>query len=335
MSATNPQEFGTTARRAGEQPAPAGATRMRILTPLDGSALAESVLPHAVALARALNMDLRLLRLVQYQAILSPLIWTQTTSDVIEQMCEQARLEAETYLETTSAHLEALGVGVTTAVQEAPGPVADALCQAAADPTVALIAMATHGRSGLGRWLLGSVADETLHAAPVPLLVVHPAGGQAGLPGLAAPAYRTLIVPLDGSPLAEQALPWVERIATQAGTDALLLSVLQPPEPTGLLHSAADQSEAKGRAEQGAHAEDYLRTIVDRLGAAGVHATPRVARGQPALEIVRQAEETRGALVVMGTHGRGGLSRARLGSVATKVVQATHAPVLLVREKLT
>jgi nucleotide-binding universal stress UspA family protein len=172
--------------------------------------------------------------------------------------------------------------------------------------------------------VLGSVADEVLHSAPVPLLLVRASAETAPSPPVAGSPYQRILVPLDGSPLAEQALPWVRQIAAEALAQVVLLTVLPPPGTGPAPPPAVAVAQAGS-------AETYLGEIKARMTAPGVQVTMRVTHGDPATEIGRVTEEVGADLIVMATHGRTGLPRLRLGSVATKVVQASAAPILLVR----
>jgi len=308
---------------------PAG--EAQILVPLDGSALAEAALPQALALAPILGASVTLLRVVQYQPVLSPLTWNMPTLDLMQEIATQVRTAAQDYLTQVRTRLEAGGVRVQTVLVEQELP-AEAVAAAARDPQVRLIAMATHGRGGLRRWLLGSVADEVLHTAPVALLVVRPpAGAATGTTPLAPPAYRVILVPLDGSPLAEVALDWATRVALGAHARVVLLTVLPPREILPAEITAYWPAAADALAPAPALAA-YLEPIATRLRAAGVPTTVQVVAGDPATEIEDQATIVHADLIVMATHGRTGLPRLRLGSVATKVVQGSSGPVLLVRK---
>jgi nucleotide-binding universal stress UspA family protein len=187
--------------------------------------------------------------------------------------------------------------------------------------------MATHGRGGLGRWLLGSVTEKVLQGASTPQLLVR---AQAS-PAPSGP-YRKIIVPLDGSKLAEQALTASLPLAQATGATLLLLTVVP---------SSGEQRDAGGATEQAwatappaaetDHWQRYLAQVAREQVPEGVGVQTHVVYGHPAAGILQVSDAPDADLIVMATHGRGGLQRLWLGSVAWKVVQHTHRPVLLVR----
>jgi nucleotide-binding universal stress UspA family protein len=188
--------------------------------------------------------------------------------------------------------------------------------------------MATHGRSGLGRWVYGSVAEAVLRQAPVPLLLVR-----AWQPATTATfdPRPCLLVPLDGSRYAETALPAASRLARQLA-GALLLVRAVPVAGAGtaldwaLAPDLAIETAALARA-----ATDYLDRIADRLRRTGVMVDYLARSGEPAAVIEAVGQERAAALIVMTTHGRTGLQRLALGSVADAVLRQQDRPLLLVR----
>jgi nucleotide-binding universal stress UspA family protein len=194
-----------------------------------------------------------------------------------------------------------------------------------------LIAMSTHGRSGVGRWLLGSVTDKVLHATESPMLIVRPRdGGKAP----AEPRLKTVIVPLDGSSMAEQVLPYLTPLAKALGLTVTLVRVI-PPEglhfgfrgyPVGHYRNIAIEEETPK------FAADYLHRVSDKLRSDGLASVQEsVLRGYPAEVIVDLAKATTDNLVAMTTHGRSGMGRWALGSVADRMVRHSGDPVLVVR----
>ncbi len=140
----------------------------RILVPLDGSPLAETVLPHAEALAQALDAEVILLRVTVNPAAEYSFSDPGLASDLIQQI-EQ---ESKTYIKAMCARLEKNGVRATYLIRQ--GIVADTILQVSEAMQADLIAMSTHGRSGIPRWLLGSVADRVLRISPMPVMLFHP-----------------------------------------------------------------------------------------------------------------------------------------------------------------
>jgi nucleotide-binding universal stress UspA family protein len=205
---------------------------------------------------------------------------------------------------------------------------------AAAQPDI-LIAMATHGYSGLQRWLLGSVAEKVLHLATNPLLLVRPKGENSGEARLS-----TVLVPLDGSELAEKVLPTVTGVAIGLKLKAVLVRVLgriffEPPEPVLPVFGTHIPNQKEIWAEASAAATEYLDEKVAQLRAAGLADVSSVlidgsAEGAAGgiLDLARKTPDT---LVAMSTHGRSGLGRWVIGSVTERVVRHSSNPVLVIR----
>jgi nucleotide-binding universal stress UspA family protein len=191
-----------------------------------------------------------------------------------------------------------------------------------------LIALATHGRSGLQRWIYESVAEKVLHTAQAPLLLIRPAEEQVQTPA----QVNRIVVPLDGSPLAEAALPTAEALATQCKIPLALLRVVEvvsltfvdPIGMTGMNYQTMLDSFPES-------ADTYVNELAARLRAKGVVVETETPMGLPADKIVGYARDHAGSLVVMTTHGRTGLANVLLGSVARRVVQHGNVPTLLVR----
>ncbi len=289
-----------------------------ILVPLDGSALAERALPYAVTLARATGAHLFLTR--------AALARTLPGTDAGEAEVEVVE-DAEGYLTQVVAQIPP-GVAAQTGVFY--GDPVTAILEETSLREADLIAMATHGRSGLGRWVYGSVAEGVIQRSPVPVLLVrawHAAADAARL--VQQPA---ILVPLDGSRFAEAALPVASRLAQQLGGNLVLTEVLPgavPGDDPNSFAVAPPYDHAAARAT----AEEHLRDLATRLAtdAPGVQVRTSLREGNAVDEITMAAEETSAALVVMATHGRSGLDRLLLGSVAGGVVRQGRAPLLLVR----
>jgi nucleotide-binding universal stress UspA family protein len=182
--------------------------------------------------------------------------------------------------------------------------------------------MATHGRGGLGRWAYGSVADKVLQGAPVPVLLVR---ADAAAAMLSAGWPRRLLVPLDGSDLAEQALPLATDLARRAGADLCLLASISWAFTT----HAVQLISLEGPAQQVTAA--YLQRVSRRLAASGMPVASTIRLEPAADAILAGAAAQRADLIVMSTHGRGGLGRWLVGSVADRVLRGATVPVLLVR----
>jgi nucleotide-binding universal stress UspA family protein len=306
----------------------------KVLVPLDGSALAEKALPHAVALARGTASGVVLMRVVPPITLIEPMGAAFANSAGLWDLYDEQPALAGEYLHAVAERLASLEVEVATHVGEGiPGEVIVGYAQE--HPEVAAIAMSTHGRSGLGRWLFGSVAEKVLHSSPVPLLLVRPEAERTEqeMPELVdLPRYRTLLVPLDGSPLAEQALEQAHALARGVGARLVLLSVATTPFDLKLVKRDAEAEwSAAPWDTAAAHLAGYLDRITGGLADAGVAVQAQVSYGDVADEILKAARSVEADLIVMATHGRGGLGHLMVGSVAMRVAQAATVPLLLVR----
>lgn len=303
----------------------------KILVPLDGSPLAETVLPRAAAMAHATSSVLLLTRVSAPSVVAPPTPWAIPTRLVGYENTLQDMDLARDYLTDAALRLKQVGVPVETTGLDGD-PATAIVAYAEEHPEVTMVAMATHGRSGLSRWVLGSVAEKVLHAAPVPLLLVRPNGPLD--PAAPLPAIRTILVPLDGSIFAEQALESAFGIARATGAALLLVSAL--PVPDDMAATDSGMTPAPVPAEYQAEVEQltgYLEKQAQRLRQAGITVETQIVNGRPADAILRAGAEAPADLVVMATHGRSGLQRLWLGSVAMKVVQGATLPVLLVRAR--
>ena len=305
----------------------------KIMVPLDGSSFAEHALPLARAIARRCEAELHLV------AVVPPLAEAYTEGVFFG----TADLEAEVvsrqkgYLSRVRGQL-AGDLNVSVVVME--GEVAGCLCTHATDCGADLVVMATHGRSPLARFWLGSVADEVVRHATLPILLVRPDEGPVNL--AAEPLPLRVLVPLDGTELAERILgPAAALSDVVPGLELLLLRVIHPTVPVaGMPEGPGADLEAHHllkevqvlQEELHRDAESYLHGVARPLEARGLKVTISIAVDhRPEEAILHEAEKSGASLIALETHGRGGLSRLMLGSVADKVVRGAHMPVLVQR----
>jgi nucleotide-binding universal stress UspA family protein len=291
-----------------------------IVVPLDGSDLAKRALPYATVLARAGRG-----RLVLMHATAPPAAVRDRAGDAA--MIDTSPSE---YLDEIAATLP--GLPVETAL--VPGHAGQAILQAIHERGADTIAMTTHGRSGLGRWLYGSVADHVLRHAQVPVLLIPATCDYAWTdvpPDAPADAARRILVPLDGSEFGEVGLPAAIQLATLLNAEIELLRAVEVPTYTGMPYaeSLANTPDLLELAE--AEARSYVETVAARLRAEARGVTTRVEVGWPGTTILEVARERHSCAIAMATHGRSGLARVVLGSVATLTLQQSPAPLLLVR----
>ena len=301
----------------------------KIMVPLDGSQLSEGIVPHARSFAEALKVPVELLH------VIDPEIITTFSDpehgryvDVVEADMQQHGIRyleqvARKQLERRSSDAFAVTCSVVI------GKPAEAIIDRAAAEPGALIAMATHGRSGVQRWLLGSVADKVLRAAANHLLLVRTTG-EAKNTG-AAP-LKAVIVPLDGSTVAERVLPSVSFLAKKMDLEIVLLRVysLLGSAYYGVEGYAPDLGELEGQIR--GEAREYLDMKIKQLKGEGLERVSSVLlQGSGAEEIIGLARKTPENLVAMCTHGRSGVGRWVLGSVTDRVVRHSGDPVLVMR----
>jgi nucleotide-binding universal stress UspA family protein len=298
----------------------------RILVPLDGSALAEIVLPPARELAVLLGASVTLLRAIEPAASTLDLAAAAPAERdaVIKVDLLVAEARAHDYLAAVARQFER--DGVATGVRVVVGPPAEQIILAAAEAD--MIAMSTHGRAGIGRWVVGSVADKVVRGAPTPVLLVR--ADQTEVVATGRPCR--ILVPLDGSELAEGALPPAAELARRAGATLVALRSVAWPVDIGSAVAYLEPIRGAGLIERDEErARAYLVEIDRRLAGEGVAVATRL-RSEPAADaILACAAEERADLIVIGTHGRGGLGRWALGSVADRVLQGAAVPTLLIR----
>lgn len=273
----------------------------RILVPLDGSAEAETALALAEQLAAAQQAQLVLLRAVE------PFTWADTEGgpvlDTYPSLLEQAMNDAEASLAERARDLESRGRRTEHAVLM--GQPAATILDYETDHHPDLVVMATHGRSGLARFAMGSVTDRVVREGGAPVLVIRRSSSPTE-------QLQHALLLLDGSGLAEQALPLVEMLAGKPLKRVTLFRAVANPEDRG-------------------PATTYLEGVAPRLAKAGLETRVVVDTGEPAHVVDRAAHEA--DFVVLCTHGRSGFDRLRHGSVAEHVVRAVDKPVLLVRAR--
>lgn len=294
----------------------------KMLIPLDGSKTAEQVLPIARILAATLKIPVELLDVIDISAM-SAHIATDKARYLDSIIVEGERVSRE-YLNDIAAGLA--GVKVTCTVSR--GKPADAIIESAATEKGTLIAMATHGRSGLTRWMLGSVAEKVLRGSRNPLFLVraHEEGATDG-----AAMIKSIVAPLDGSELAESVLPTVTEVAKTLNLEVVLCRAYELAASAyyGSEDYLPDYDEMRRQVK--AEAESYLAEKANALKTAGLARVSWVAlEGSGAEEIVRYTHTHRDALVAMCTHGRSGINRWVLGSVTERVVRHSDDPVLVV-----
>jgi nucleotide-binding universal stress UspA family protein len=289
----------------------------RILVPLDGSAIAENALPHARALGRILEIPITLITVIETAADVS-----KKRKRYLDTVMEDGVRNSEEYLKKISKTFS----GTTIQYRVEKGRAEDAIVAAADNAT--LITMATHGRSGLGRWLLGSIAEKVVRGANNPVLVVR-ANEETSSEGEAAP--DSIIVPLDGSTLAESVLLYVVELAKALHAKVMLLrsySLKQIIFSFEEFHPDLDGLKGELRWE----AMSYLDEKVAELKSRGVvDVFCSVTEGDAAETIIEMGKGAPNALIAMSPHSGSIIKHWVLGSVTEKVLRHANNSVLTIR----
>lgn len=303
-----------------------------ILVPLDGSELAEKALKSAAQIAVAMAQQagegpavrLVLLRVASPMAILAadPLLY--------DEMIHMGVDEAQAYLNLAATTLSvAPAVIETVAVTGSP---ADAIVHYAEDNNVDLIVMSSHGRTGSSRWVYGSVAEKVMHHAPCATAIIRA--------HVAVQMFQNhkLLVPLDGSELAERALGPAFALAGAVHSNIVLLRVVPGREPlaesmTPVGDRIEEAMNAAGAQEQ-AEAEAYLQRIYNAHDNQHLFFDVQRTDGDVADAIVSYADAQHVDLIVMSSHGRSGIGRWLHGSVAEKVLRGANCATVIIRGQL-
>jgi len=284
-----------------------------VLVPLDRSSFAEQALPLALGIARRANARLDLVEVHTNYALDDPhAAWAPFDP----QMDAEWKRQEQVYLEATAKWLASVSpVSITTAVLGGstvlPELVADSVLERVRACETDLIVVSTHARGLLNRLGFGSITDEFVRRAGVPVLVLPPREtAPAVIPEL---ILNDVLIPLDGSPLAEQVLGPALELAHLMEAGCCLLRVA-------------------GGLPEAAKAEGYLNGVATRLRGQGLQVRTRVLVAQhPAEAILEEAAAQTSSLIALATHGRGGLNRLLLGGVADQLVRAAASPVLVYR----
>lgn len=304
-----------------------------LLVPLDGSTAAEHALPMALSLARRFGADVKVIH------IYAPVWGVYGEGGVYDALLDhELREEMQAYLEGVIQRLSQVSsVSVSSVLLE--GRVAGAINRHAEESGADLIVMSTQGRGPVARFWLGSVADALVRQSTIPMLFVRPEDSEADF--AQEPELGRVLVPLDGSPLAEQILEPAAALAAATGAELRLLRVVQEFTPdghdpdsgrvSGIRPTLLTQLRELDR-ESRQRAEEYLNQTAERLRQRSLEVQPRVvSHHRPATALLDDASTHGVALIALATHGRGGLKRLLLGSVADKVLRGATTPVLVYR----
>lgn len=285
--------------------------KKRYLVPLDGSELAEHALPWAKLLAKKYDSQLELLQC--YEPIASVYLLPDFAPPPVYDDQSGVSPQIEKYLKGQAADLPS-GMAVTTTCE---GDAATAILERTESGEVEAVVMASHGRGGLGRWLLGSIATKVVRGSRHPVLVVN---AQTEVPP--SPRLDRILVPLDGSDTAEIALTWGVSLAKDFGAE---LKLYQGIAHAPIGHPTLD----KAVGLEVANAKEYLDKVAAKHPELKVTTIAEVAG--PNLGIIEHADDC--DMIIMSSHGLSGVKRWLLGSVAESVLQAADKPLMIVYER--
>ena len=301
----------------------------KIIVPLDGTDNSEIALGFATGLATSLGAELVLLAVVDPHGVpigegAGPNV-DRVEKREVEDQVDAAKHYLKARVSDTAARSQTLKVSQEVAI----GKPAETIIEQAEKTGADMIAMATHRDRLIARGVLGSVTDTVLRTSPVPVLAVHPDGARAFEGNAGAP--NVIIVPLDGSKLAEAAVPVALEIAELCSSELTFVRAVHLPAYAVSGPGAEFYDADFGVSGERKHAEEYLEKFVKQARDKGLKARAHAALGNSAARIIEECRRAEGALVIISSHGRGGFRRMVLGSVADKVVRASHHPTLVLR----
>jgi nucleotide-binding universal stress UspA family protein len=299
----------------------------RILIPVDGSTVAEQVLPYARFFAATLKVPVELFRVIDIGALAIQMAGERT--HYLDRVIEGEARGSAAYLDRIGRTFP----GTTVAASVEKGRAEEVIIEKAGRDKGTLIAMATHGRSGLGRWMLGSVAEKVLRATANSLLLVRAA---EGVNANREVKLKNIVVLLDTSELAETIVPTAIELAKRLDLPVILTHVYSPPLSAYTAYYEAQDDYKPDYENLAAQLKDetrsYIAAKVQELKGKGFDkVSPLFLEGSAADEIIALARGEPESLFVMCTHGRTGIKRWVLGSVTEKVMRHSDAPLLVMR----
>jgi nucleotide-binding universal stress UspA family protein len=292
-----------------------------ILVPLDGSQLAEVVLPHASALAKAFSAELTLVRVIESPGDgdtqpIDPLQWQIT------------KREAETYLEETAKRFKTNGIKTTFAILE--GKPAGQIVEFADNKEIDLILLSSHGSSGLSRWNISSITRKIIQNAKRSTMIVR--AYETPETSLEKFHYRRLLIPLDGSVRAEYVMPVANSIARHHGAEILIVHVVYKPEMPHRKPLSDEDIQLIDRFIE-RNSQEAARYLEQIECVAPVACTTRLIISdnvENSLHDIVEAEQI--DLVVMSAHGYTGNRRQPFGNVTTNFIEYGSSPLLIVQD---
>ena len=302
----------------------------KIMVPLDGSELAEKVLPYAIQLTARFQTETVLLHVVAAGESQSSGI----VKAYIEHTAEKVRARLQ---EIAPKPKFSAGKGsMLIKTEVTAGDVASSILKYAEESKIDLMIMSKHGQSGIGHWLMGSNAHKVFSVSRMPVLIIHP-GNKGNIAQTGWP--RNVLVPLDGSKMSETVLSYVEDLFNQgqSGGEVTLVKVSEPPDliadyPEAIMELSWDEHVKRAKSAAKEAGLVYLGKKQKQLEAKGIKVNVEVVLGENAIPaITRYIREHHFDLVAMTTHGHSGMSVWPWGHVADRIIQVNIKPLLLIR----
>ena len=299
-----------------------------ILVPLDGSQLAECVLPHIVAIARSFDAEITLLRMLEKnQANASAQLF-----DLLNWQINKT--EAALYLAKTKARFRESSIRARTTVLE--GLVAEGITEYAQNQGMKLIILSSHGRNGLTQWGISSVAQKIILSAPTSVLIVRAHQYEAHSDELSeTPVYQRILVPLDGSQRAENVLPIITQLAHIHKSQIHLVQVVQTPEMARQMPPAPEDIDLSNRvvARNREEAGHYLEQVKSRSYLEGIAVqTHLITSDNAAVALHQLGEQEHIELVALSAHGYSGNHQWPYGSMVNNFIMYSKVPLLIVQD---
>lgn len=290
-----------------------------IIVPLDSSKSAEDSIPFALDIARRTEAKITLLSVVEISAEFD--VWVETAMISIDEEIEDWIAERRSYLEEVAARLEGVDVNVKVRAGNASNEIL-AQTEESSEPA---IVMASHGRGGLSQIVIGSIALQVVHGARCPVFVVRIQPEDDPAP---PPELDSVVIPLDGSNFSASVIDRGLQAIGEPKPNIHLLHVMDEGRWTNLTISPTiRQYEEAAQTDM----EQHLNELAGGLRERGFTVTTQIERGRVANTILDIPGARNAGLIAMATHGRGGLGRALLGSVAQRVLSQAGQPLLLIR----
>jgi len=299
-----------------------------ILVPLDGSQLAECVLPHVVAIARSFDAEITLLRMLEKnQSGASAQLF-----DLLNWQINKTR--AAYYLEEKKAHFQESGLRARTTVLE--GLVAEGITEYAQNQGMKLIVLSSHGRNGLTQWGISSITQKIILSAQTSLLIIraHQYGVHSG-ESSETPVYQRIMVPLDGSQRAENVIPIVTQLAQFHKSQIHLVQVVQTPEMARQLPPAREDIDLSNRVvvRNREEAGRYLEQVKSRSYLEGITVHTHLITSDNAAVALHQLEEQEHIdMVALSAHGYSGNHQWPYGSMVNNFIMYGKVPLLIVQD---